>query len=160
MCRSRHRFCARDGRVFFCFTILTLRPAKILSRKNHTGCCCVRPVIEPKPQTKSTARAKHSSCGEAHDSSPLRQPWVCVPKTNQAPAGAKEICSKIVREDFLPPLPGLVPFFRLTHGFTVGYFLSSLRDFSRRLLLREAMQRTGTEHEINGMNAYHWPVFE
>jgi hypothetical protein len=69
-----------------------------------------------------------------------------------APAGAKEIWSKIVREDFLSPLPGLFPFFRLTHGFTVGYFLPSLRDFARfaffvrhspRLRLREAVQRAG-----------------
>ena len=42
----------------------------------------------------------------------------------------------------------------------MGYFLSSLRDFSRRLLLRQAMQRTGTEHEINGMNADDRPVLE
>jgi hypothetical protein len=37
---------------------------------------------------------------------------------------------KIVCEGFLSPLPGLFPFFRLTHGFTVGYFLSSLPDFA------------------------------
>jgi len=32
----------------FCFTILTLRPLKILSRKNHTGCRCARRCSEPK----------------------------------------------------------------------------------------------------------------
>ena len=31
---------------------------------------------------------------------------------------------------------------------------------SRRLLLREAVQRTGAEHQINGVNAHHRPVPE
>ena len=31
---------------------------------------------------------------------------------------------------------------------------------SRRLLLREAVQRTGAEHQVNGMNAHHRPVPE
>jgi hypothetical protein len=35
----------RVGRAcVFRFTILTLRPLNILSRKNHTGCCCVEAV--------------------------------------------------------------------------------------------------------------------
>jgi hypothetical protein len=39
----------------------------------------------------------------------------------------KEIWPKIVHEDFPSPLPGLGPFFRLTHGCTMGYFLTRLR---------------------------------
>jgi hypothetical protein len=42
--------------------------------------------------------------------------------------------------DFLPPLPGLVPLFRLTHGFTVGYFLPSLRDFAALRLCAFALK--------------------
>ena|ERR1035437_9047898 len=47
-------FCAGAGYArgtgvcVFRFTILTLRPAKILSRKNHTGYCCARQCSEPR----------------------------------------------------------------------------------------------------------------
>jgi len=45
---------------------------------------------------------------------------------------------------------------RRTAAGTAALPISNLRW----LLLRQAMQRAGAEHQVNGMNADHWPVFE
>jgi hypothetical protein len=46
--------------------------------------------------------------------------------TEQAPAGAAEKITS--HKTFLPPHPGLDSFHDYSHGSTVGYFLSPLRD--------------------------------
>jgi hypothetical protein len=133
----------RTGQIWFRFTILNLRVLRVLSRK-----------ITPAAAFRRTRRAAHiaETLILAAEQRTIVAHGATVgfhSQNKSSPGGAKEGSSKIVRADFLSPLPGLALFCRLTHGFTVGYFLSSLRDFAafarqlHRLLLREAVQRAG-----------------
>ena len=62
-----------------------------------------------------------------------------VAKTIQAPAGATE---NQPRANLFRPIRGWIQFCSFTHGFTVGYFLPSLRDCTTILISRSATRVT------------------
>jgi hypothetical protein len=59
---------------------LTLRALKILSRKNHTGCCCVRQCREPANESNHCRAArKRQRTGALQDASRSPNVWCRAP---------------------------------------------------------------------------------